>query len=373
MKSPLPILLTSAVETDRASHMILIEKHYQTYRKEETHWLQDHFARPTAFGLQLLAALATCEIKASGLGFQLARELAEIPYANDHLAEQMFEHLLQKLIEVAVLRTLVSIDWPEGTNFLHEPKNPVSKKRPEFVVDTPDHVYVVEVKAPGLLEHQRNRQRNRQQVPARSSLTKAETRERALALFEGGVTLPQDNKLKDFLQNAQAKIAHFQTAKSQTGLLFVAWDGFMYEPISSLNHVESGLFTEESFHKDANNARVSFDTVDGVILLNHLSLMHSHVQGVESGHRSDPFLLNERSPSPNVWCVNIGGRSPPETLLRAFDAVPAEAMAMFADYAPTEFISWLSPQAVARERAARQRKTGYAYGVSTIALDTALS
>ncbi len=363
MTKPIAPIESVKAETDRASQMVLIERHYQAHRRAGRHWLDYHFHKPSPFGLQLLMALATCELAAPALGFQLAKELAEIPYAQGKAGEQVFEHLLQKLIEVVVLRTLVSIDWPVGTVFRHEPTNPVSKKRPEFVVDTPERMFVFEVKCPGLLDHQRKRARNPQQIPARSSLTKSEVRERALSLFQGGVTLPQDNKLKDFLESAEEKIAGFQTEKPQTGVLVVAWDRFMYEPISSLNHAESGLFTEASFHTDANGARVLFAAVDGAILLNHLSLMHEHTHEKTGGHRPDPFVLDPNCPSPNVWCPNFGGTALPEAVLKAFDAVPAEAMAMFADYAPMEFVMWLDPQAFARNQAARRRKAELIYAV----------
>jgi len=349
--------------------MVLIERHYQAHRRAGRHWLDYHFGKPSAFGLQLLTALATCELAAPSLGFQLAKELAEIPYSQGSAGEKQFEQLLQKLIEVVVLRTLVSIDWPEGTQFRHEPTNPVSKKRPEFVVDTPERVFVFEVKCPALLEHQRNRARNPQQVPARSSLTKGDIRERAVFLFQGGLTLPQDNKLKDFLKSAEEKIAGFQTDKPQTGVLVVAWDRFMYEPISSLNQVESGLFTESSFHTDNNGLRVPFAAVDGTIVLNHLSLMHEHTHEKVAGHRPDPFVLEPDCASPNVWCLNIGGTDLPEAVLKAFDAVPAEAMAMFADYSPTEFVMWLDPQAFVRQRAARRRKADLRYGISSLPFD----
>jgi hypothetical protein len=347
MTKPLPPLAPNAAETDRASLMILLAKHYESKKRAGRHWLEYHLGKPSAFGLQLLMALAICELAAPGLGFQLMTELGNIPYAQGPKGEQVFEHLLQKLIEVVVLRTLVSVDWPEGTTFQHEPQNPVTKKRPEFVVETPDHVYAFEVKCPGLLEHQRNRARNPQQIPARSSLTKAEVRDRALALVEGRVTLPQDNKLKDFLKSAEEKIAGFQTAKGQTGVLVVAWDRFMYEPISSLNHMESGLFMDASFHRDPDDARVSFAAIDGAILLNHLSLMHEATHE-KIGHRPDAFHIEPNCPIPNVWCPNIGGKDLPEALLKAFDAQPAAAMAAFADYAPTEFIMWLNARSPAR-------------------------
>jgi hypothetical protein len=362
IKPPAPTEGVNA-ETDRASLMALIEKHYQVHVKSGRHWLGYHFSKPSIFGLQLLMALATCELGAPGLGFQLAKDLAEIPYAQGEKGQQMFEHLLQKLFEITVLRTLVSIDWPDGTAFSHEPVNPTSKKRPELVVNTPERVFLFEVKCPGLLDHQRQRHKNSRQFPARSLLSKEDIRERALTLFEGGVTLPQDNKLKDFLVSAEAKFAGFQAAKPQTGVLVVAWDGFMYEPISSFNHVESGLFTASSFHRDKAGDRIPFAAVDGVLILNHLTLMHRATHEKHDQHRPDVFVLEPNCPSPNVWCPNLGGGGLPDHVLKAFDAVPAESMAMFADYAPTEFVMWLDPRSYARNRAARQRKAALIYGV----------
>lgn len=356
-------------ETERASLMILIVRHYEAHKKPCRHWLDYHFSKPSIFGLQLLLALATCEIEAPGLGFQLAKEIAQIPYAADAKGRQMFEQLLQKLFEVTVLRTLVSIEWPDDTVFHHEPKNPVSNKRPEFVVDTPDCVYVFEVKCPGLLDHQRTRTKNPRQFPARTTLTKAEIRDRAVSLFSGDATLPQDNKLKDFLVSAEEKISGFQSIKPQIGVLVVAWDGFMYEPISSLKHVESGLLTEASFYRDKSDLRVPFSAVDGVIVLNHLRLMHRATHESYDPNRPDVFDLNSDSASPNVWCQNINGSKLPDFVLKAFDAVPSEHMEMFADYAPTDFVMWLDPDAYARNIAAQRRKLELVYGVSKNALN----
>ncbi|MNS94720.1 hypothetical protein D3C72_1289450 [compost metagenome] len=108
-----------------------------------------------------------------------------------------------------------------------------------------------------------------------------------------------------------------------------------------------------------------------MVILSHLALMHAATHGRRHRLRPDAFRIEPGSPSPNVWCPNTAGSEPPAALLQAFDAIPAEEMAQFADYAPQEFIFWTDRVKVARRHAAQRRKTARRYRPSQLALQMA--
>lgn len=343
-------------ETDRAGFMVLLQKDYVARIDGKRHWLDYHFQSPSVFGLQLLTALAECEMGSPGLGFLLLADLAATPYAKGEPGKAGFQQLLQKLAEVVALRVLVTFEWPEGTTIRHEPAHPVNGKRPELAVDTPERLYLFEVKCPSLIDHQWARYRNPRQVPSRSAVSDL-IRAENLGAPKDAVTWPRDNVLKDFLASAQEKFSGFNPDKPTHGALIVVWDHHMYEAVSPLINDQSGLLTEASFLKDAQGTRVPFSAVDTVIVLNHLTVLSGGAQETGTLHRADPFAIDAGAGSPNVWFRNIGGQALDEALLRAFDAVNGVDLASFAaDYAPQEMIMWLDMAKTRGQVAARRWK-----------------
>jgi hypothetical protein len=308
-----------------------------------THWLTYHLHKGglTEFGEALICALASCEYRLPGLGERLVDELIDTGYtpsARDPTAWRAgFQQLLQKFAEILALRVLLEAPWPEGAQFLHEPANPTTGRRPEIAVELEERVYLFEVKCPSLVEHQAARGANPRQIPVRSVL--GDTL-RANPDPNEPVTLPRDNVLKDFLESANDKFSGF-SAKETIGVLVVFWDAYVYEPISALNYPRSGLLTEHSFYQ-VSGVRVPFEAVDGVIIMNHLSVLHAGAQEQGHAHRSGYFRLDHVDGGlPNVWCQNIGGTQLDAFLMEALDAIPVED-AESVEYQPHEFIMWIN-------------------------------
>lgn len=308
-----------------------------------SHWLTYHLhkGRVTEFGEALIQALASCEYRLPGLGERLVDELINTGYtptAQDPAAWRAgFQQLLQKFAEILVLRVLLETPWPAGAIFWHEPANPNTGRRPELAVDLEERVYLFEVKCPSLVDHQAARGANPRQIPARSVLGDSF---RANPDPNEPVTWPRDNVLKDFLESADDKFSGF-SAKETIGVLIVVWDAYVYEPISALTYPRSGLLTEHSFYK-VKGMRVPFDAVDGVIIMNHLAVLHAGAQEQGHAHRPGYFRLDHVDGGlPNVWCQNIGGTQLDAFLMEALDAIPVED-AEPVEYQSHEFIMWIN-------------------------------
>jgi hypothetical protein len=84
---------------------------------------------------------------------------------------------------------------------------------------------------------------------------------------EGGLTLPRDNPVKDFLIDAEAKFAPFKAATRATSLLVIVWDDHIYEPITVLTQEQCGLLTPNSCYTDASGGPVTFPDIDAVVLI----------------------------------------------------------------------------------------------------------
>jgi len=233
---------------------------------KDWHWFAFHFNQmsPHPFCISIVDACADCEKKLPGLGFQFIKDIASICGMKNH--NPHYDQLLQKLAELLVLRQLLTLDWPEGTSFQHEPAAFAGGKRPELRVVTPERSFLFEVKTPSLQEHTRARETNPFQAPGRAlpiEQTKA-------LVGNAGLTLPRDNPIKDFLLDADEKFAQFKTAQAETSVLVIVWDDFIYEPITVLKHAQCGLLTENSYLKEATGAAVQFLNIDAVVVVRHL-------------------------------------------------------------------------------------------------------
>lgn len=335
--------MKSVANQDCSGISAILADRYRAGVGGRIHWLTYHLhkGRVTEFGEALICALASCENRLPGLGKRLVDELintAYTPSAQDPVAWRAgFQQLLQKFAEIVVLRALLEAPWPAGAQFRHEPANPTSGRRPELAVELEERVYLFEVKCPSLVDHQTARNANPRQIPARSALGDAL---RGNPDSSEPVTWPRDNVLKDFLESAEDKFSGF-SAKDTVGVLVVFWDAYMYEPISALNYPRSGLLAEHSFHQ-VDGVRVPFDTVDGVIIMNHLAVLHAGAQEQGHAHRPGYFRIDHVDGGlPNVWCQNIGGAQLDPFLMDAFDAIPVEDAGPV-EYRPHEFIVWIN-------------------------------
>lgn len=285
----------------------------------------------------LIRLCAECELKRPELGWSLLNDVASISGQEKH--EPHYEMLMQKLAEILVLHRLLHLPWPHGTMTVHEPAATPNGKRPELKVDTPEAIYLFEVKAPSLLSHQRACAKNPAQFPGR--IFDAATRQR---LAEGQEpTLPRDNPIKDFLASADEKFAPFVGEKECYGVLVIVWDDHVFEPITSLVHEPSqGLLTSNSFAK-INGLPVQYLRIDAVVIVRHL-LYFQQGAAEQLSERRHAFDFGGEHDLPNVLVPVPGGKRLPEFIVNGLRALPYdhEAMRELADYRPQEFVMWFN-------------------------------
>ncbi|EZP68024.1 hypothetical protein BV97_05665 [Novosphingobium resinovorum] len=346
-----------------AANAVKFSEQYFRLSDGRREWLSVHLAPDavTPFGARLLAALAAIDARLSGAGSRFVEELADIRYVttqDDPAAWRAgFEQLVQKLGEILVARTLFEANWPDGTRFALEPTNPITGAKPEILIDTPAHQWLFEVKCPAFIDYQARRDANGRQLPVRSPIGDVPG-------MRLGTTLPRDNVLKDFLESAERKFRDFSN-KPRTGLLVVLWDGHIFEATSALSHAEAGLLTDKSWHR-RDGARVAFESVEGVIILNHLEVIKVAAQEKWRARQDDPLRIESTGQPPNVWCPNLGRDGLDPDLAQLFNAHPLDEVRVTADYAPNDFVLWIDPAAAARERLRAQRKRRLLGGTSSL-------
>lgn len=308
------------------------------------HWFRYHFntlivpEREHPLAASIIDALVVCDRVMPGYAEKFVATLASI--GGKEKFERDYEQLLQFLAELHVVHRVVSFDWPGGASFRAEPTAGSSKKNPEITVEHAGAVYGIEVKSPALLEHIRNRGTNRTQVPARVFTPDAV---KTLPGAADGVTLPRDNPVKDFLQSADAKFTSFKDENSCfISVLVIVWDDFVYEPLSSLLHEASGLFTPNSFCKDEHGQPRKFAHIDGVIVIRH-------VHQIMRATRDEAVIDNCRHALDygddgvfpfKVFVANPYGKPVPNVLLQGLQARPPSAD-MGAEYRPKDLVWWI--------------------------------
>ena len=326
-------------------------------------WLDYHMnpVAPTRFGIQVVLALAEIEKKQAGLGAAFAKELAAVPYVPADVSERQwldnFEALIQKLAELIVLKAICSVEWRAPFEILIEPTNATTGKKPDFVVNEDGHKWLFEVKCPAFIKYSALRRKNLLQLPVRSFL------HNLVQDDPGGLTLPRDNVVKDFLSSAEEKFSKF--SEDQTSVLTIVWDSHIYEAISILKHTEAGLLTPKSWHK--NKAQiVSFSSVDHVLVLNKMNSLVAGAREERILFGDEPFLLDRENGLPTVWCANDEENTVDKRILRAFDAWPYDGTLIAADYALLDVVYWLNPFEIIQRRRRMARRLPYLISTSPL-------
>lgn len=306
------------------------------------HWFSYHFAQPFQHPLSdsVLRAYLDCEQHIPGFTKKMIDALASISGKEKY--EPHYEQLIQRLAELHVIRQVVNFDWSVKTSFRWEP-TPAngSKKNPEIIVQSNDYQIGVEVKAPSILNHIRQRSSNSLQFPAR--VLPKDIIEKFPGA-EGGVTFPRDNPVKDFLISAEKKFAPFKQENDNFwSILVIVWDEYIYEPISSLTHPFCGFFTPNSFAQDDNGEPLQFPSVDGVIIIPHL---HQLIRAT----RDEPLIppcchpldygQDEDFPM-KAFIANPHGAAVPEIVLRCLQAYPP-SLEVGSEYVPQDWIWWFN-------------------------------
>jgi hypothetical protein len=253
---------------------------YESDIFKKWHWYKWHFeqllrGRGKLFAQSIVRACLDCECHIPGIAKGMIDELAAISgRENDR---RHYEQLLQRLAELLVIRQVVNHPWTFSPQFQWEPTAAGSKKNPELLVVSKNFSIGIEVKAPGLLDHQEKRTKNPTQLLSRV-ISKEELAN--LPNAEEGITLPRDNPVKDFLISAEAKFAPFRQADSKfCSVLVIVWDDHINEPITALLHPHAGLLSSNSFWKDSDGRPVKFPSVDAVILVRHLHQLQNAAAG----------------------------------------------------------------------------------------------
>lgn len=317
---------------------LLIEAGSSIGGAKRWHWFSYHFSilplRP--LGHSIVGACFDCEKKLPGLGFRFIKDIAAICGKERH--EPHLEQLIQKLAELLVLRKLLTLDWPAGTSFQHEPAVSFDGKRPELRVVTPDRNFLFEVKTPSLLEHIRARRANPYQVAGRAlPIAQVET-----LIGDDGLTLPRDNPVKDFLLDADSKFAQFKALQAETSILVIVWDDFIYEPITVLKHEQCGLLTANSYLKDSTGATVQFAHVDAVVVVRHLTYLYRAIAEQPLQERAHALDFGDEFALPNVLIPVSDPGLVPDRIRQGLRAVSWNdpMLQIVADYRPKDIVFW---------------------------------
>lgn len=304
------------------------------------HFFQYHFAfydggmeHPLA--KSVVEAIAELENLVPGAGLDYIEKIAAINGRPNHTKH--YEQLLQVLAELMVVHKAATYRWGNNTQFSYEPTAGKSGKNPELTIATDAIVVGIEVKAPELVTKHNERSTKPQQMPSRSQLI--ETVDKAETM------LPRDNPIKDFLISADKKFEEFKKSDPHFyGVLVIVWDDFIYEPISALVSPQAGLFTDNSFAKDAEGHILHYPNLDCVIITRHLlpivrgtrdELMPDFSRHPLDYGREGEFPFKVYFPNP--W----SGLQPPKEVLECFQAlVPGPELG--AEYLPSDFITWMN-------------------------------
>jgi hypothetical protein len=308
------------------------------------HWFRYHFGTVNCPELEhplaksIIDALLLCDAAMPGFAQQFIDSFAAI--GGKEKFEPHYEQLLQRLAELHVVRQVVSFDWPSGTQFRSEPTAQGSKKNPEITVHEGKQIYGIEVKAPALLGHIRNRSANATQLPARVFSADTVT---SIAGIGEKPTLPRDNPVKDFLISADDKFRSFKKQDPHfIGVLVIVWDDFIYEPISSLLHNHAGLLTPQTFYRDEAGTPITFPHVDGVFVIRHLHQLMRATRDedlIDDCEHPLDFGIDGVFPF-KAFIANPFGTPVPDILVRCLQGYPPRPE-MGAEYIPKDLVWWM--------------------------------
>lgn len=243
--------------------------------------------------------------------------------------------IIQWLAELVVMFHLARHTWPDAPIFEMEPRVAGSKKNPEAVIRVPGVGSLgVEVKAPKLEKHRLDRGSAPWQMVERGSIDPAS--------LEGGVTLPRDNPIKDFLISADAKFAGFRDAYEDfRSVLVIVADDYVNEPLSALLSPASGLLTPNSFHKDEAGNIVTYPNVDAIVIVRHQHQFRLGMANESAVDQRKHFLdYGGRDDfPPHVVIPNPTGQALRPEWLEALGAWPLEAL-NGAEYNPGGVVMW---------------------------------
>jgi hypothetical protein len=306
--------------------------------RQEWHFFGYHFQTAGTMAEHALArgildALIEIEAKLQGFAAEYIGRIAAINGRPNEKRD--YEQLMQLLAELVILRRVVGFDWPSTPTFSYEPVTGSSRKNPEITVAYDTRLIGFEVKSPALSEHRQRRGTNMLHLPARGRMRETDV------ISEAGdkVTLPRDNPVKDFLLSAESKFNAFKKLDGFHSVLVVVWDDHIYEPIGSLLHPESGLFTANSFFKEDGMAR-RFENIDSVIITSHRFGLGAAAALDYPGATAADDPLKFGTGMPNAYIKAPQGNDAPEEVLRCMDAAVPDSR-LGAEMTSPDLIIWM--------------------------------
>lgn len=302
------------------------------------HFLTYHFVNSTLFGVQFIDFVCLLDRLVPDTGIYIIKKIGEIRGA--HISK--YEQIIQMLCEVVIAKKFIEA-FPPGSGFTFEwEPTDKTKKNPEFMVKCDTWRVLVEVKCPSLFDYEEKNRMARAQVVGRTPFMKD-----VLENLYGKqhVALPLDNKMKDFLVSAEAKFSSFNSINVPTyNLLFVCWSERMFEAITPVTGLGSGLFTERSFYQK-NGDTVIFPSIGGVIITSHQHLLGLLLKEIElppgvNGFDYGDYWVYGSSANP-TFCHNPNAQTPiPEFLQEMLHTIPAgKALDPLAQ--EMDFIHWI--------------------------------
>lgn len=311
---------------------------WEGLRQVGWHWFSYHFRNgPTSFAMSILQTCASLDDCTKGIGRQLLGDLLQI--GGREKDEGQYEQLLQKLAEMLVLERIIRAEWPADTTFEYEPQAIPNGPRPELLVTAGDTRLVIEVKAPSLLQHIRNRASNGTQLTYRDGVPLPIAEEIS---DDKGITLPRDNPVFDFLKSADRKFEGFRDGKTAS-LLVIVWDDYIYEPISALMNEQSGLLTPQSFKRAPNtDTALTFPNVDAIVALRHLNDFISASREEPLHDRTSGMDFGDDHAMPNVAFDVSDINAVPPHVYKQLRALPFGHEALWgAEYQVMDMVFWV--------------------------------
>ncbi|XMB65959.1 hypothetical protein RI065_06545 [Mycoplasmatota bacterium zrk1] len=315
--------------------LIIIKYIYESNIFKKWHWFNYIFSRYKVenrahpFADSIVKALINIDKKISNYYIEFIDKMSSLSGKEKDINH--YDQLMQLVGELYILNRCVTFFADDSITFEHEPTCGDSKKNPEFIINFENYSVAVEVKCPATTNLRKNKAGKTQLLTRMSK-----------ELVTSDSILPFDNRVKDFCISANSKFQNFKkNPKKIYTILVIVWDDYIHELTTALIE-DTGLLTNNSFHRDNNGNVVKYDNIDAIIIDRQLEQFK-----LSAGDR--PLLFNKKCPFeygdsydyPLKVIFNINDDIP-EKIEECFQTVPYDVIKEIdVDYSEHAFIHWL--------------------------------
>lgn len=314
---------------------------YLDINQTEWHFFKYHFSSyipqlgETPLAQSIIESCYSCEKHMKGYANNFIKKLCS--FSNKEKYTPHYDQILQHLAELLVVAH-ISERLDESWNLIEEPKIGTSRKNPEIQIEKNGFKILVEVKSPEFTKYQQIRYDADVQIAGRYPFGFSVAS--ALSSNEGNKALPRDNSVKDFLISANEKFSSFKAVdKKYLSILVIAWDDFIYEPITALINTTSGLLTENSYYKDKNDKPIKFENIDYIVVLRNMTQIANATRNIQVTdglkHPLDYGLIGQTLPKA---LIEVNKHTQGKFVQQLFQCERIENLQMTADYIPQEVI-----------------------------------